>query len=121
LGEGNLLSDSPLSIILVNIRSKTDNDAPKALAHVIYFPRNSLSIDTGCVGAAIEIFDDRLEAMTDASIETVFRHEIGHVFGLGHNPDIWGNGLMNLKTKIDLSEPKELTEWELKAFRLVYR
>lgn len=122
LGEMDLLAVPSISIIMVNIRSKTDEDGPKTLAHVIYFPRNPTSTEeTGCVGAAIEIFNDRLEAMTDATLETIFRHEIGHVFGLGHNPDIWGSGLMRVGIPINLTKPIRLTKWELKAFRIIYR
>lgn len=99
-------------IVIIDILELKQVDHKDALAYT-----NLAWYRSGCLfKGGIRIYKESLK-MSDERLESVIRHEVGHILGLGHSP--YSEDLM-YKVINAFDELKELSEWELKAFKIHY-
>jgi hypothetical protein len=106
------------AVVIVGISKKESEpvDKMKSITHIgpIYniegcMPNPRIKINNG-----ILIFNDN-------SIETVVRHEIGHVLGFIDTTDSDDIMHRTIDMLLYIDEPKEASEWEKKAFEIFYK
>ncbi len=117
MGITNWSSDDIRSgiIVVVDIKElKTvEHEANGALAYtnLIWYTIS------GCLSnGGITIYKSSLE-LSDDRLESIIKHEVGHILGLGHSPH--SRDLMHEVIRV-FDRKKDLTEWELKAFKIYY-
>lgn len=84
-----------------------------AIAVTMYTDKGDQCINTSDVA----IFKDVIENMPEEMIRTAMRHEIGHVLGLGHSHAPWH---LMYESIDSVFHSKDLSEWEIKAFKVYY-
>ena len=118
-GTTHLRAGGPLSrnIIVVGITNEPRTSLTKTW--LAYTTRSFYDGSTACITRKgdIKIFRPTIYKLDDV-FESIIRHEVGHTLGLLHNLD--PEGLM-FRTIKDTDIKKELNEWELNAFKWIYR
>jgi len=108
---GIIVIDLHENEVLYDHELTKENDNILALSYLRSHPN-------GCIASsAIFIYSSSMNT-TESSFKSIIRHEIGHVLGLGHNTDM--NGLMYPTLEKYRTKVKEISEYELKAFKLYY-
>lgn len=107
----NGIDESP--IIVVEIEKDNDAEHANAVAYTSIKWKSD-----GCIGMSAGI-NIRESALRDCSIDGLrssLRHEVGHLLGFKHSK--FKSDLMY--NDINPNKLKDLSEWELKAFKLYY-
>jgi len=85
------------------------------LATTRYVPRGK------CIRANIILSSATEGKANDETLESIFRHELGHTLGLSHRDESTSDDLMFGLTKVKSKVIKTLSVEEVKAFRYVYK
>ena len=76
--------------------------------------------NNGCItGQGITLYLDTLDKSSDNRIRSVIRHELGHTLGFVHSKEDDDLMYKSIGSYI-YDDLKELSEWELKAFKIFY-